>query len=85
VTEVGPSENLEVVYRWRRQRFRHDASLRLRSLEQARRFVDDVGFCLLFPAPGMVIPTLWEAICGEPRPIPQRHHDEPELDHTWRW
>ncbi|MFI6832975.1 hypothetical protein ACIBG5_38070 [Kribbella sp. NPDC050241] len=38
---------------------------RIGSIERAAKFVDDVGFALLFPAPHTVVPSLWEAVAGE--------------------
>jgi hypothetical protein len=43
-----------------------------------------VGFCFLFPAKGIEMPSLWEAICGQSRPLPM-HHDDRELGYAWRW
>ncbi|MGH3471323.1 MAG: AlkZ-related protein [Nocardioidaceae bacterium] len=37
---------------------------RVRSLERAGRFVDDVGFALLFPSERVLVPSLWEAVAG---------------------
>lgn len=38
---------------------------RVGSIERAAKFVDDVGFALLFPAPRVVVPSLWDAVAGE--------------------
>ena len=38
---------------------------RIGSIERAARFVDDVGFALLFPTPRVLAPSLWEAVAGE--------------------
>jgi len=38
---------------------------RIGSVERAGKFVDDVGFALLFPAPKPLGPSLWEAVAGE--------------------
>lgn len=37
---------------------------RLASLKAAGRFIDDVGFALLFPADGALAPSLYEAVAG---------------------
>lgn len=37
---------------------------RLASLAAATRFIDNVGFALLFPAEGVVAPSLYEAVAG---------------------
>jgi len=75
----------EAVEAWRNRRYRRRPELRLVRQEQALEFVNDVGFCFLFPESGVEIPTLWEAICGERRPIPIRHHDDRALGYAWHW
>jgi hypothetical protein len=39
-------------------------AVRLRSIHEAARFVEDVGFALLFPTDRAVAPSLWEAVAG---------------------
>ena len=65
-------------------RGRRRPELRLSSEEQALQFINQVGFCFLFAARGLAMPTLWEAICGEARALPQ-HHDDPALGQAWDW
>ncbi len=55
---------------------------RVRSEAQALAFVDEVGFAFLFGEKGVDIPTLWGAVCGGERPVPQ-NHDDHELGITW--
>ena len=68
----------------RARRGRRLPDLRLRSEAEAESFVNDVGFCYLFTARGFAMPTLWEAICGDERPLPQHHNDE-ALGRAWDW
>lgn len=35
---------------------------RIRSLPRAAKFIDDVGFALLFPDPHVILPALWDAV-----------------------
>jgi hypothetical protein len=72
------------VQNWRDTRFRRRSELQVRSLQQALEFVEDVGFCFLFPASGIEMPSLWEAICGMARSLPA-HHDDQELGYAWEW
>ena len=65
-------------------RYRRLPQLRLRNPEQAVEFVNDVGFCFLFPQKGVEMPSLWEAICGVSRPVPI-HHDDRALGYAWHW
>src|SRR5882724_10939857 len=39
-------------------------SRRLTTIAAAGRFVDDVGFAVLFPADGVDVPSLYEAVAG---------------------
>ncbi len=68
----------------RDKRYRRRPELRLRNSQQALDFVNHVGFCLLFPVKGMELPSLWEAICGETRELPE-HHDDVDLGYAWNW
>jgi hypothetical protein len=72
------------VEQWRDVRYHRRPHLRLRSSQQALEFVDQVGFCFLFPMGKVEMPSLWEAICGEMRPLPVAH-DDVELGYAWNW
>jgi hypothetical protein len=72
------------VEHWRDVRYRRRPHLRLRSSQQALEFVNEAGFCFLFPVKTVEMPTLWEAICGETRPLPVAH-DDVELGYAWNW
>jgi hypothetical protein len=74
----------EQVENWRDARYHRRPQLRLRSSQQALEFVNKVGFCFLFPIRTVEMPSLWEAICGETRPLPLAH-DDVELGHAWNW
>ena len=65
--------------RWHRR-----PDLRVLSEEAAHLFVDEVGMAFLFSNQGIVMPSLWEAINGGQRPMPEHHHD-PALGWTWDW
>ena len=69
---------------WRDSRYRRHTGRTLQTEDQARQFVDEVGFCFLFPAPGIEMPSLWEAINGRSRDIPKHHHDH-ALSLSWSW
>ena len=40
--------------------------MRVRTLEQAAAWIDDVGVAFLFPNGDYVLPSLWEAVAGHP-------------------
>jgi hypothetical protein len=50
----------------RRARRWWQAARSIRSIGRAGAFVDDVGFALLFPAPGVALPSLYEAASEHP-------------------
>jgi hypothetical protein len=64
--------------------YRRRPELALRDEHEALSFVEDIGFCLLFPARGMELPSLWEAINGSSRALPE-HHDDRALGLAWEW
>jgi len=76
--------SLDQIERLRDERYRRTSALRVHSEEQARAFIDEVGFCFLFGEKGVEIPTLWSAICGAKRAVPKQHNDD-DLGRAWRW
>jgi len=57
---------------------------RVHTEAQALQFIDEVGMAFLFGEKGVEMPSLWGAICGEARPVPQ-HHNDADLGRTWNW
>jgi hypothetical protein len=84
VSSTGVTWTPEQVRAWRDQRYRRKPHLKVRTPQEALAFVEDVGFCFLFPARKVEMPSLWEAICGGSRPLPV-HHDDRELGYAWNW
>ncbi len=80
MTEISPA----ALQSYRDRRYRCTPAGRVTSEAEARAFVDDVGFCFLFGAHGYEMPTLWGAITGAHRDIPE-HHDDDDLGRTWSW
>jgi hypothetical protein len=68
----------------RAERYRQRPDLRVRTQDEALGFLNDVGLCLLFSAKDIELPSLWGALCGEDRPLPN-HHDSRELGLAWNW
>ena len=65
-------------------RYRCTPDLRVRTVEEARAFVDDIGFCHFWPIKGIVSPNLFWAIAGRERAVPNAH-DDPDLSRSWGW
>jgi len=68
----------------REARYRRLPSLRLSTIEEAQAFVNEVGFCFLWPIKGIELPNLFHAIAGRKRPVPNAH-DDPDLSRCWGW
>jgi len=79
-----PDYTREEIEAIRDLRYHRTPALRVRTEEEARRFVDEVGFCFLFGDKTVEMPTLWEAVCGAQRSVPSHHHDA-DLGRTWSW
>jgi hypothetical protein len=58
----------------RRQKWRLDGKA-IRTIEEARTFVEDVGFCLMYPVrPSMPVPTFIGAFVGSDNRLPTWQH-----------
>jgi len=64
--------------------YRRTPERRVRTAEEARAFVEEVGFCHLWPIKGIEMPNLFHAIAGRVRPVPMAH-DDPDLSKCWGW
>jgi hypothetical protein len=67
---------------YRSRTFRLAPRLRLRSVDQAVRFVDERGFVYFWPIKGVDLPSLWVAVAGD-RPVADEHDDAGHV--TWGW
>ena len=67
----------------RQARFRRRMDLRITTPAEAKVFVDDVGFCLLFPTQ-VEAPSLWDAIAGRVVKTYSSHSGY-EIERTWGW
>jgi len=79
-----PDYTREEIKATRDLRYHRTPALRVRTEEEARCFVDEVGFCFLFGDKSVEMPTLWGAVCGARRAVPNHHHDA-DLGRTWSW
>ena len=78
------SVNLNRIERRRDQIYRRSRAHRIRTMEDAARFVDTVGFSLLFASTqGIELPSLFEAVKGRR----DAHIDEwdQDSDRVWVW
>jgi hypothetical protein len=75
---------VETLRQARAERYRQRPDLRVRTEAEALEFLNDVGLSLLFSARDIELPSLWGALCGEDRPMPE-HHRDPNLGRAWEW
>jgi hypothetical protein len=76
--------DLDLVKRVREHNYRRTPERRLRTVEDARAFVEEVGFCFFWPIKGVELPNLFHAIAGRVRPVPMEHGD-PDISKCWGW
>jgi hypothetical protein len=72
------------ILRQRNHNYRRTPERRVETIEGARAFVEEVGFCHFWPVKGIETPNLFHAIAGQARPVPRHHHD-PDLSKCWSW
>ncbi|HVP21930.1 MAG TPA: hypothetical protein VMS73_08720 [Anaerolineaceae bacterium] len=77
-----PTISLSRLHAYRAQTYRAAPGLRLASLEDAVRFVNQRGFVLFWPNKGVELPSLWAAVAGN-RPVADEHDDPAHV--TWGW
>ncbi len=68
----------------RARRYRLAPELRLQTVEDARAYVQDMGFCLFWPIQGVEVPNMFHAIAGRVREVPAEHGD-PDIGKSWGW
>jgi len=74
----------EDILRWREFNYHRTPERRLCTVEEARAFVEEVGFCHFWPIKGVESPNLFHAIAGRVRPVPMEH-DDPDIAKCWGW
>ena len=72
------------IERQREFNYRRTPERRVRTIEQARAFVEEVGLCHFWPIKGVEMPNLFHAIAGRVRPVPMEH-DDPDISKCWGW
>ncbi len=74
----------EDLLRLRDHNYRRTPERRVRTEEEARAFVREVGFCFFWPVKEAELPNLFHAVAGRVRPVPMEH-DDPDGSRCWRW
>lgn len=77
-----PGVNEKILKKFRDNTFRLNSNRRVRSPEDAVRFVNERGFTFFWPVKGFDLPSLWKAVAGD-RNVPNDHDDPGHV--TWGW
>jgi hypothetical protein len=67
---------------YRAQTYHLKPARRLKSEDDALRFVNERGFVYFWPIKGVELPSLWAAVAGD-RPVADAHDDPGHV--TWGW
>jgi hypothetical protein len=76
------SLSLKVLKSYRTRTFRLPPTARMKTPEQALKFVNERGFIYFWPIKGVDLPSLWVAVAGD-RPVADAHDDPGHI--TWGW
>jgi hypothetical protein len=68
----------------RAYRYHRTPARRVQTVDAARAFVEEVGFCHFWPIQGVELPNLFHAIAGRVRAVPMEH-DDPDISKSWGW
>lgn len=76
------SLTLKQIEAMRNERYHRRRDLRLTREEDIRHFVNDAGVCLLFPAQGIEMPNVYQAVAGYAKSMTAKH-DDVAISLTW--
>jgi len=74
----------EWIERQRAFNYRRSPDRRIRTVQEARALVGEVGFCHFWPIKDAELPNLFHAIAGCVRDVPLQH-DDTDLSKCWGW
>ncbi len=75
---------MDQIHRLREHTYHRTPERRLHTVDEARAFVDEIGFCHFWPIKDIEMPNLFHAIAGRVRPVPHEH-DDPDISKCWGW
>ncbi|MGE5124190.1 MAG: DNA glycosylase AlkZ-like family protein [Acidobacteriaceae bacterium] len=70
------------IQEYRSETFCANPQYRVKSIDEAIRYVNTRGYIYFWPISGILLPSLWEAVSGD-RPVPNEHDDPGHV--TWGW
>jgi hypothetical protein len=74
---------LDRIHEYRMQTFAFQPALRLKTKDDAIRFVNERGYIYFWPIRGITLPSLWGAVAGD-RPVPDEHDDPGHISWDWK-
>ena len=74
---------LDHIREYRSQTFAFQPQLRLKTKDDAIRYVNERGFIFFWPIQGIILPSLWGAVAGD-RPVPDEHDDPGHISWDWK-
>jgi hypothetical protein len=78
---AGPAADAATVLERARQARWWQTRAQIKTIKRASAFIEDVGFALLFPKPGVALPSLWDVVRDDPR----GDGWGPDLAQMWAW
>lgn len=77
-----PHVSIDQLEAYRARTFRLLPKMRLATVTDALKFVNERGFVFFWPIKGITLPSLWTAVAGS-RPVADQHDDPGHV--TWGW
>ncbi len=74
---------IERIREYRSHTFGYDSSRRVKTKDDAIRFVNERGFIYFWPIQGITLPSLWSAVAGD-RPVADEHDDPGHVSWDWK-
>lgn len=74
---------IDQISEYRSKTFAYKPGLRLKTKEDAIRYVNQRGYIFFWPITGITLPSLWGAVAGD-RPVPNEHDDPGHISWDWK-
>jgi hypothetical protein len=74
---------LDRIQEYRSHTFGYHPKDRVKTKDEAIRYVNDRGYIYFWPIHGITFPSLWGAISGD-RPVPNNHDDPGHISWDWK-
>jgi hypothetical protein len=71
------------VREFRSHTFGYHQKDRLKTKDEAIRYVNERGYIYFWPITGIILPSLWGAVSGD-RPVPNEHDDPGHISWDWK-